>query len=149
MKSSRQALILELIREEDIETQQELAQALCARGVRVTQATVSRDIKEMRLFKVQTAEGKHKYASSGREEPTAGDRMIRLLTETLLSVEAADNMIVMKTLSGTANAACEALDNMDWPEVLGTLAGDNTIFMVVRSDELAPQVVERIRSLIR
>ena len=149
MKSSRQEIILDIIREEEIETQQQLADALAARGIRVTQATVSRDIKEMHLFKMQTSGGKHKYATTGREESSMGERLIRLLTESLLSVESADNLIVMKTLNGTANAACEALDSMRWPEVMGTLAGDNTIFMAVRSDELAPRVVERIQNLIR
>ena len=149
MKADRQAMIQEIIETHAISTQEELAAALEDRGVRVTQATVSRDIKEMRLLKVMSKDGTYHYVAAEQADAGLNDRLIRMLTESVLNVASAGNMIVLKTLSGTANAACEALDGMHWTEVLGTLAGDNTIFMVIRSEEDVPAVVDRIYTLLR
>ena len=135
MKTVRQVAILDIIEKQEIETQEELASALNARGIRVTQATVSRDIKELRLLKVLTPSGKYKYATGDQADNNLTDRFIRMLAESLLSVSSANNLIVVKTLSGSANVAAEALDSMHWPEVLGTLAGDNTVLLIIRSDE--------------
>lgn len=149
MKTVRQVTILDIIEKNDIETQEDLADALRLRGIQVTQATVSRDIKELRLLKVLTPTGTYKYATADKAENGLNDRFIRMLAESVLSVAASANMIVIKTLSGSAAVAAEALDSLHWPEVLGTIAGDNTIFMVVRSMEEVPLVVDRIQEMMK
>ena len=148
MKTVRQVAILDIIEKQEIETQEELASALNARGIRVTQATVSRDIKELRLLKVLTPSGKYKYATGDQADNNLTDRFIRMLAESLLSVSSANNLIVVKTLSGSANVA-EALDSMHWPEVLGTLAGDNTVLLIIRSNEETITVTSRIREMMK
>ena len=149
MKTVRQVAILDIIEKQEIETQEELASALNARGISVTQATVSRDIKELRLLKVLTPSGKYKYATGDQADNNLTDRFIRMLAESLLSVSAANNLIVVKTLSGSANVAAEALDSMHWPEVLGTLAGDNTVLLIIRSNEETITVTSRIREMMK
>lgn len=149
MKTVRQVSILDIIEKQEIETQEELASALNARGIRVTQATVSRDIKELRLLKVLTPSGKYKYATGDQADNNLTDRFIRMLAESLLSVSSANNLIVVKTLSGSANVAAEALDSMHWPEVLGTLAGDNTVLLIIRSNEETITVTSRIREMMK
>ena len=149
MKTVRQVAILDIIEKQEIETQEELASALNARGIRVTQATVSRDIKELRLLKVLTPSGKYKYATGDQADNNLTDRFIRMLAESLLSVSSANNLIVVKTLSGSANVAAEALDSMHWPEVLGTRAGDNTVLLIIRSNEETITVTSRIREMMK
>ena len=149
MKTVRQVAILDIIEKQEIETQEELASALNARGIRVTQATVSRDIKELRLLKVLTPSGKYKYATGDQADNNLTDRFIRMLAESLLSVSSANNLIVVKTLSGSANVAAEALDSMHWPEVLGTLAGDNTVLLIIRANEETLTVTSRIREMMK
>ena len=149
MKTVRQVAILDIIEKQEIETQEELASALNARGIRVTQATESRDIKELRLLKVLTPSGKYKYATGDQADNNLTDRFIRMLAESLLSVSSANNLIVVKTLSGSANVAAEALDSMHWPEVLGTLAGDNTVLLIIRSNEETITVTSRIREMMK
>ena len=149
MKTVRQVALLDIIEKQEIETQEELASALNARGIRVTQATVSRDIKELRLLKVLTPSGKYKYATGDQADNNLTDRFIRMLAESLLSVSSANNLIVVKTLSGSANVAAEALDSMHWPEVLGTLAGDNTVLLIIRSNEETITVTSRIREMMK
>lgn len=125
------------------------AEALRQRGIGVTQATVSRDIKELRLLKVLSANGVYKYATADKAEHGLSDRLIRMLTDSVLSISSANNLIVIKTLSGSANVAAEALDSLHWPEVLGTLAGDNTILMIIRSNEEAPVIISRVQELMK
>ena len=149
MKTIRQMAILDIIAKQDVETQEELAEALRARGIQVTQATVSRDIKELRLLKVLTPSGSYKYATADKAENGLSERFIRMLAESLLSVAASNNLIVVKTLSGSANVAAEALDSLHWPEILGTLAGDNTILLIIRTEAEAPDVVRRIQEMIK
>ena len=149
MKTVRQVAILDIIEKQEIVTQEELASALNARGIRVTLATVSRDIKELRLLKVLTPSGKYKYATGDQADNNLTDRFIRMLAESLLSVSSANNLIVVKTLSGSANVAAEALDSMHWPEVLGTLAGDNTVLLIIRSNEETITVTSRIREMMK
>ena len=144
MKTVRQVTILDIIEKNEIETQEELADALRQRGIQVTQATVSRDIKELRLLKVLTPMGTYKYATADKAENGLTDRFIRMLAESVLSVAASANMIVIKTLSGSASVAAEALDSFHWPEVLGTIAGDNTIFMVVRTLDEVQTLVDGV-----
>jgi transcriptional regulator of arginine metabolism len=149
MKTVRQVAILDIIAKQDIETQEDLAEALRRHGIRVTQATVSRDIKELRLLKVLTPAGTYKYATADKAENGLSERFVRMLAESVLSVSSANNLVVVKTLSGSANVAAEALDSMHWPEVLGTLAGDNTLLLIVRSNEEAPLVTSRIHEMMK
>ena len=134
MKSARHNLILEIIETKDIETQEELAEELLNRGVRVTQATVSRDIKELRLLKVLSEHGGYKYATVERAEKGMNDRFARILADSIVRVEPINNLIVVNTLTASANAAGEAIDSLKWPEVMGTIAGDNTLLIITRSD---------------
>lgn len=149
MKTVRQVAILDIIEKNDIETQEELADALRQRGIKVTQATVSRDIKELRLLKVLTPMGTYKYATADKAENGLSERFIRMLAESLLSVAASNNLIVVKTLNGSANVAAEALDSLHWPEILGTIAGDNTILLVIRAQEDVPSVMGRIQDMMK
>ena len=149
MKTVRQVAILDIIEKQNVETQEELAEALRLRGIRVTQATVSRDIKELRLLKVLTPSGAYKYATADKAENGLSERFIRMLAESLLSVASSNNLIVVKTLSGSANVAAEALDSLHWPEVLGTLAGDNTILLIIRSEADVPMVHSRLQEMMK
>ena len=149
MKSTRHSLILEIIEQKDIETQEELAEELKRRGVKVTQATVSRDIKELRLLKVPSDHGGYKYATVERAEKGMSERFIRILSESVISLDNVGNLIVIKTLSASANAAAEAIDSMKWSEVLGSIAGDNTILVIARSEEAVESLMARFNTLIK
>jgi len=141
-------MILEIIESKDIETQEELAEELKNHGVHVTQATVSRDIKELRLLKVLAENGGYKYATAERAEKGMSERFIRIFSESVLSIVGAKNLIVIKTLPASANAAAEAIDSLKWPEIIGCIAGDNTILVVAQSDEVVETVIGRFRSLM-
>jgi transcriptional regulator of arginine metabolism len=149
MKSIRHAAILEIIEKQDVETQEELADMLKDRGIVVTQATVSRDIKELHLLKVLSENGGYKYATLDKAEKGMTERLIRIFSESVLSMSNASNLIVIKTLTGSANAAAEAIDSLRWTPVVGTLAGDNTIFVAVRSVEEVEGVMERFRLMLK
>lgn len=149
MKNVRQVAILEVIEKQAIETQEELAEALRQRGIKATQATVSRDIRELRLLKVLTPSGTYKYATADKAESGLTDRFARMLKESLLSVASSGHLIVVKTLSGSANMAAEALDSLHWQEILGSLAGDNTLLLIIREDASAADVVARIQEMIQ
>ena len=149
MKSTRHSLILEIIEQKDIETQEELAEELKRRGVKVTQATVSRDIKELRLLKVLSDHGGYKYATVERAEKGMSERFIRILSESVISLDNVGTLIVIKTLSASANAAAEAIDSMKWSEVLGSIAGDNTILVIARSEEAVESLMARFNTLIK
>ncbi|MBP3648338.1 MAG: arginine repressor [Clostridia bacterium] len=148
MKSSRQVAILEIINNQSVETQEELAEELGKRGFRVTQATVSRDIKEMKLIKAQSSGGSYRYALADNADSSINERLIRMFSDTVLSMTSAYNQIILKTISASANIAAEAIDSMRWPEILGTIAGDNTILLIVRSIEEVPGVLERLNAMI-
>lgn len=149
MKARRQMKILEIIRERPVETQEELVQELRKLGMPVTQATVSRDIKDLNLVKVPTGDGRQRYAPP-QDQVMAGfaERLRRVLRDTVLSLEASENLIVVKCLSGTAPAVGEAIDSLRWQEIAGTVAGDNTVLVVVRGRERSQSVLERLRQLI-
>ena len=149
MKSIRHAAILEIIEKQDVETQEELAEMLEDRGISVTQATISRDIKELHLLKVLSENGGYKYATLDKAEKGMTERLIRIFSESVLSMNHASNLIVIKTLTGSANAAAEAIDSLRWSPVVGTLAGDNTIFVAVRSVEEVEGVMERFRLMLK
>ena len=149
MKAKRQALIREIVESQNIQTQEELADALRVHGLNVTQATVSRDIKEMHLLKVLAEDGSYRYATMDKDEQGTSDRLIRMLADSVLELNSANNLIVIRTLSGSAHVAGEAVDSLRWPEVLGTIAGDNTILVIVRSNEEVETIIERFRSIIK
>lgn len=148
MKTMRHAMILEIIEAKNIETQEELAEELRRHGVNVTQATVSRDIKELRLLKVLSDNGGYRYATAERAEKGINDRFIRIFTESVMSIAGAGNLIVLKTLSASAPSAAEAIDSLKWPEIIGTIAGDNTILVIIKNIEDVDEVIGRFRELI-
>ncbi|MEA4852706.1 MAG: arginine repressor [Christensenella sp.] len=148
MKSKRQNKILELIEKHEIETQEELVALLQQAGFKVTQATISRDIKELQLIKVQVNSGAYKYAENKKHKTNDMDIMLRIFHDTVLSVESALNIVVVKTLSGSANAAAEVIDNMNYSSIMGTLAGDNTIFVVASSEEAAQELVNKLTKIL-
>ena len=149
MKNARQTAILSIIEQYDIETQEELAGKLRDMGIVVTQATVSRDIKELRLLKVLSGTGGYKYATADKEDHGLSERLVRMFKDSVLSVDYSGNIVVLKTLSGSANVAGEAIDSMRLPEILGTMAGDNTVFAVVRSDADAAETVKRFEEMLK
>ena len=136
MKMTRHAKIKEIIDKNKIETQDDLAAALRSEGIEVTQATVSRDIKELMLVKVPDANGHYHYAYPKEHNMllTPG-RLERTFQDSIVSVKSTDNMVVVRTLPGTAQAVAYAIDYMKWPEILGTIAGDDTVFIAVANKE--------------
>lgn len=148
MKIARHAKILKLIERKEIETQEELAEELKTCGFNITQATVSRDIKELRLIKTLSDTGKYKYATTKRRNSELMDRHVKVFKESVLEVDYAINIVVMKTIPGAAQGAAAAIDAQDWPEVVGTIAGDDTIFVLVRSEKEAVGIVDKLKRLI-
>ncbi|MDP2892458.1 MAG: arginine repressor [Bacillota bacterium] len=149
MKATRHAKILELISKTNVETQDELAQLLRDSGFDVTQATVSRDIKELRLNKVLSEKGVYRYTSTERNETASVNLLVRMFAESVVSIDCAGNLIVIKTISGSANIAAEAIDSMKWPEIAGTLAGDNTIFVALRDNEACEKIMTKFKNLVQ
>lgn len=149
MKAKRQALIREIVERQNVQTQEELAEALRAHGMVVTQATVSRDIKEMHLLKVLSEDGGYRYATIDRENQSTSDRLIRMLSDSVLDFSSANNLIVIHTLPGSAHIAAEAIDSLKWAEVLGTIAGDNTILVIVRANDEVETVIRRFKGIVK
>ena len=149
MKAKRQALIREIVEAQSIQTQEELAEALRAHGMVVTQATVSRDIREMHLLKVLAEDGSYRYATMEKSDSGMNDRLIRMLTDSVVEMNSANNLIVIHTLPGSAHVAAEAIDNLKWPETIGTIAGDNTIRVIVRTNEEVDAVMKRFHGIIK
>jgi transcriptional regulator of arginine metabolism len=133
MKNQRQAKIMEIISTKDIETQEQLLLALQEAGFYSTQATISRDIRELRLTKISCGFGVYKYVVNTQETHTHSAKYLNILKETVTSVDHAGNIVVVKTYAGMAQAAAAALDSMGWTEIIGSIAGDDTIMLVVRS----------------
>ena len=150
MKGTRQAEILQIIAEQEIETQEQLLEELKKRGILSTQATISRDIKELRLVKELTAAGSYKYAVSARKEGgNEAGRLRNIFKEGGTSFEMAQNIIVVKTMPGLASAACAALDGMGISGMLGSLAGDDTAILVMRTTEAAETLCDEIHRMMR
>lgn len=149
MKSARHAIILDIIERYNIDTQEELASRLREQGMNVTQATVSRDIKELRLIKVLAEDGGYKYATVDKAEAGLKDRFISIFAHSVISMIATGNLAIIRTISGTAGAAAEAIDNLRWEEIAGTLAGDNTIFIAVKEGEDANELIRRFQTILR
>lgn len=145
MKIKRQSKIVELIRDNDIETQDKLVEMLNDEGFNVTQATVSRDLRELRLTKVASENGGQKYALLHSDDVQVSERLARVFRDGVISMDYAQNIIVIKTLNGMAMAVAAALDSMGNSEVMGTIAGDDTIFCVVKTEQKAIKLMERLK----
>ena len=150
MKSKRHEKILELIRDNDIETQEQLLQQLQECGFNTTQATISRDIKQLHLVKEPTGQGKYRYAVSVQKTKlNFADKLRTIFRESVVSVEAAQNIVVLKTIEGMAQGAAFALDNMADTDIVGTLAGDDTILLVFHDNVRAVDFCEQVRQMLR
>ena len=147
MKTARQAKIIEIIREYDIVTQQELCRRLNEAGFKVTQATVSRDIRDMGLTKLPLPDGTQKYAFAADTRGSFDGKYTRVFKEGVVSRDTAQNILVIKTVSGMAMAVAAALDAMDYEEIVGSIAGDDTIMCAVRTGEEADSLKERLREI--
>ena len=150
MKNVRQSEILNIVRTRDIDTQEQLLEELRARGFTTTQATISRDIKELRLVKELTGSGGYRYALSERKTASPSDTRLRnIFKEGVISVDVAQNIVVVRTMPGLASAACSALDNMEIEGVVGTLAGDDTGILIMRDNALAQQFSSEVHKLLK
>ncbi|MGM0436730.1 MAG: arginine repressor [Bacillota bacterium] len=149
MKSKRHLKILNLIKKEDIGTQQELVARLHEAGIEVTQATVSRDIKKLGLIKVPDGHGGYKYSlSSKRSKGDVEDWMKKMIQDFVVEMNYSENIIVLKTLLGTASGLGAAIDNSKWEKILGTVAGDDTILLVVKDRKYTEEVFNKIKELL-
>lgn len=149
MKTVRQNTILELIGKNEVETQEDLVRLLNLSGFNVTQATISRDIKELKLIKVLSDKGVYKYAQGDTKRSDSIDIYIRMFRDTVKSIEQAGNLIVVKTIAGSANVAAETVDNLGLPDIAGTIAGENTIFVAVREERLVKDVLKRFKQMMK
>lgn len=150
MKRFRYTKIKEIVQSRPIETQEELAKALQEEGIEVTQATVSRDIKELMLIKVPTSDGHYRYALSPEQNMLMSkNRMARLFQDSIIRVDSAFNQIVIHTLPGSANMVASAIDHAKWESVMGTIAGDDTIVIFSNNMETIPQLVKLVGSLMK
>lgn len=147
MKYQRHSKILELIEKANIETQEELADKLKELGMDITQATVSRDIKELRLTKVPYGEGRYRYSSAVSTDGPFSNRLLNIFIEAYVSCDYANNMVVVKTLPGMAQAAASAVDSMKWPGIVGSIAGDDTILIVCRTEKTAEELTGRFAKM--
>ena len=148
MKTRRHTKILELIKEFDIDTQEELLKYLKDSGFDVTQATVSRDIKELRLIKTLSSSGKYKYSTGNENSNDMSSKFYSLFSDSVISIEPAQNIVVIKTQVGMAQAVCAAMDTIYWQGFVGTLAGDDTIFIVCKDNESASSTYDEFKKLI-
>lgn len=148
MKISRQTKILEIIENNAVETQEDLAERLRLEGFNVTQATISRDIRELKLTKLATENGRQRYASISKTDTEVSDRLIRVFRDAVIKVDFAQNMIVIKTLNGMGMAVGVAVDNMENSDILGSIAGDDTVFCVARTHNQALDFIQKLTRII-
>lgn len=148
MKTNRQSKIIEIIHKNEVETQDELSALLEKDGFRVTQATVSRDIRELKLTKIPTAGGRQKYAVITDAPENLSKKYERVLREGFLSMDMAQNILVIKTVSGMASAVCAAIDAMKMREIVGSIAGDDTIMCAIRTVDDTYAVMKKIRRIV-
>ncbi len=149
MKRNRHEMILSLIAQQSVATQEDLRQLLLDHGFDVTQATVSRDIKALQLIKVQGQNGQYKYALTKSKSDELLTRFQSIFVQSVVSADYAGNMLVIRCYAGMANAACAAFDSMDWEGLVGTLAGDDTFFAVCRTEGYASQMRDAIKRLLQ
>ena len=147
-KKERQKIIVSLITEEEISTQEDLVDKLRRRGLKVTQATVSRDIKELNISKINNDSTFQKYVIAGEIKDRNSNRLINVFLQALLSYDTAGNLVVIKTLPGMAPASASAIDSFSFEEVVGTIAGDDTIFVATKSPLIAMKLTDKIKSLL-
>jgi len=148
MKSTRQSIILDLISKNDIETQEDLLELLKKSGYNVTQATISRDIRELKLTKISTEYGRQKYAVMVEQgSRDISDKYVRIFHDALVSVDTAGNILVLKTVAGMAMAVAAAIDSMHFEGVVGCIAGDDTIFCAVKTEEENIKLADKIHKL--
>ncbi len=148
MKLERQAEILKLIHSYEIDTQEELARRLNDAGYRVTQATVSRDIRDMKLTKVEGENGRLRYVLLQNQPSDTAGRFVRVLKDAVVSLDTAENILVIRTVPGMAMAAAAVIDEMNWNEIVGCIAGDNTIMCAIRTREETLRVMDRLRRML-
>ena len=148
MKNQRHAIILDILENNTVETQNELISELAKRGVKTTQATLSRDIKELRLVKEATPGGRYRYVAPDRAEETHGQKLRTIFRECVQSYVCAQNLVVIKTLPGLASAACSAIDKMDLDDFAGSLAGDDTAFIAMTDNDAAKRLCEIIEETL-
>ena len=148
MKINRHAKIVELINKYHIETQEELAEYLKHEGFKITQATVSRDIRDLKLTKIPTEGGRQKYAVHQSMETEMSDKYIRVLKDGFVSIDMAQNILVIKTVSGMAGAVCAAIDSMHLNEIVGSIAGDDTIMCAIRTTDDTIKVMDMISKIV-
>lgn len=148
MKIKRQSRILELIRNNDIETQEELQAYLVKDGFAVTQATVSRDIRDMKLTKISTNSGKQKYVALNDTTEDLSEKYVRVLKDGYVSMDMAQNILVIKTVSGMAGAVCASIDAMNIHEIVGSIAGDDTIMCAIRTTEDTVAIMKKLRKIV-
>ena len=148
-KYTRQTKILELISKSEVETQEELAESLKNMGIDVTQATISRDIKELRLVKVMAKSGKYKYATISQSQEGITDRLNKIFENSVVSIDNAMNIIILKTIPGAAQICASAIDYMGIDEIVETLAGDDNVFVAVRKMEQVDHVLQEFKKNIR
>lgn len=149
MKSGRHARIIDIISEQPIETQDELLTILKSEGYKATQATISRDIKDLRLVKTLGSDGKYRYVTAELNTTNLQSGFSSLFGTAVVSIDRAENLVVIKTLSGMAQAICASLDSINYSSVVGTIAGDDTIFIACRSKELAAELADELKKLIK
>lgn len=150
MKLRRQQAILEIIEEKAITTQRELAEELLARGIKTTQATISRDIKELHLVKVPIGPGSYRYARPQQVDPPQSyERLRRLFRENVVKHDYSENLILIRTLPGAAHNVAFAIDHSGWEELLGTVAGDDTILLIIKQRDAVGKVIKRIDEMLR
>ena len=148
MKSIRHTRIKDIIENKVIETQEELAEELRKKSIDVTQATVSRDIKELMLIKLPTGDGRYRYAFPLEKNVIfSQSRMVRMFQDSVTSIDYSENIIVIKTLPGAANAVASTLDYAKWPEIIGTVAGDDNILAVIKPIQAVEDIVQRLKNL--
>ena len=149
MKALRHSKIKEIVDRYVIETQEELADALSKQGIDVTQATVSRDIKELMLIKVPTGDGRYRYAFPVEQNVIMSQaRLERTFQDSIVTIDYSQNIIVLRTMPGTAQAVAYTIDYVKWQEIIGTVAGDDTIFVLVKPNEAVPRVIAKFQSLM-
>ncbi len=148
MKIARHAKVIEIIQSKDIETQEQLAEELKNNGFNITQATISRDIKELKLIKVMNSHGTHKYATITPTDTFLSNKLVNIFSQTVICVDYVDKFVVLKTISGAAPAAAEALDTLKFNGIAGSIAGDNTVFILVRTEEDREELLQKIKKMI-
>ena len=149
MRYSRQNKIIEIINNYEVDTQEKLAALLKEQGYDVTQATISRDIKDLQLVKTLTSNGKYKYTVNRSSDLPLTERFVKIFRQTVISVDSAENLIIVKTLSGCANAAGEAIDNSNMDHIKGSIAGDNTLLIIVDDKANVPLILHEFSDLLK